>query len=54
MKRYYLAYGSNLNLQQMALRCPMAKPVGTAVIRDYELLFKGSKTGAYLTIEPKS
>lgn len=53
MKRYYLAYGSNLNLQQMALRCPTAKPVGTAVIRDYELLFKGSKTGAYLTIEPK-
>ena len=38
----------------MALRCPTAKPVGTAVIKDYELLFKGSKTGAYLTIEPKS
>lgn len=54
MKRYYLAYGSNLNLRQMTLRCPTAKPVGTAVIRDYELLFKGSKTGAYLTIEPKS
>ena len=53
MKRYYLAYGSNLNLQQMALRCPTAKPVGTAVIKDHELLFKGSKTGAYLTIEPK-
>ena len=28
--------------------------MGTAVIKDYELLFKGSKTGAYLTIEPKS
>ena len=54
MKKYYLAYGSNLNLQQMALRCPTSKPVGTAVIKDYELLFKGSKTGAYLTIEPKS
>lgn len=54
MKKYYLAYGSNLNLRQMALRCPTAKPVGTAVIKDYELLFKGSKTGAYLTIEPKS
>jgi hypothetical protein len=38
----------------MALRCPTAKPVGSAVIKDYELLFKGSKTGAYLTIEPKS
>ena len=53
MKKYYLAYGSNLNLRQMALRCPTAKAVGTAVIKDYELLFKGSKTGAYLTIEPK-
>ena len=46
MKKYYLAYGSNLNVRQMALRCPTAKPVGTAVIKDYELLFKGSKTGA--------
>ncbi len=53
MSKYYLAYGSNLNVGQMAHRCPTAKPVGTAVIRDYELLFKGSKTGAYLTIEKK-
>ena len=27
--------------------------IGTAVINDYDLLFKGSRTGAYLTIEPK-
>lgn len=53
MPKYYLAYGSNLNVRQMARRCPTAKPVGTAVIRDYKLLFKGSKTGAYLTIEKK-
>ena len=53
MKRYYLAYGSNLNVKQMQFRCPGAKVMGTAFIRDYELLFKGSKTGAYLTIEPK-
>lgn len=53
MKQYYLAYGSNLNLRQMALRCSTAKAIGTAVIKNYELLFKGSKTGAYLTIEPK-
>lgn len=53
MKRYYLAYGSSLNVRQMAWRCPTAKVIGTAVIKDYELLFKGSKTGAYLTIEPK-
>ena len=54
MKRYYLAYGSNLNIAQMQFRCPDAKAVGTAVIPDYELLFKGSLTGAYLTIEPKA
>ncbi len=52
-KKYYIAYGSNLNIRQMCWRCPDAKPVGTAVIPDYELLYKGSKTGAYLTIEPK-
>jgi len=53
-KRYYLAYGSNLNVRQMRMRCPSARVIGTAEIKDYELLFKGSHTGAYLTIEPKS
>ena len=38
----------------MKMRCPTAKVMGTAVIKDYELLFKGSKTGSYLTIEPKA
>ncbi|MCD7796087.1 MAG: gamma-glutamylcyclotransferase [Clostridiales bacterium] len=37
----------------MHFRCPTAKIVGTSVINDYELLFKGSLTGAYLTIEKK-
>ena len=53
MKRYYIAYGSNLNVHQMKYRCPTAKIVGTAIIKDYELLYKGSKTGSYLTIEKK-
>ena len=53
-KRYYLAYGSNLNRKQMEMRCPGAKVVGTALIEGYGLLFKGSKTGFYLTIEPKA
>ena len=51
--RYYLAYGSNLNVRQMMYRCPTAKIVGTAVIPNYQLLFKGSKTGFYLTIEAR-
>lgn len=53
MKKFYLAYGSNLNVKQMQFRCPDAKIVGTAEIPNYQLLFKGSKTGSYLTIEPK-
>ena len=42
-KRYYIAYGSNLNIDQMSYRCPGAKVVGTSKIPDFELLFKGSK-----------
>ena len=53
MKKYYIAYGSNLNVKQMKFRCPGAKIVGTSVIKDYQLLYKGSKTGSYLTIEKK-
>lgn len=53
-KRYYIAYGSNLNIPQMRMRCPSARIIGTSEIPDYALLFKGSKTGSYLTIEPKA
>jgi len=51
-KRYYLAYGSNLNREQMGYRCPQARPVGVAELKDWRLLFRGSGTGNYLTIEP--
>lgn len=50
--RYYLAYGSNLNLSQMSSRCPGAISVGKAKIHDYRLMFKKSQSGYYLTIEP--
>ena len=50
-KRYYLAYGSNLNMEQMKYRCPGAVPLGTTELEGYRILFKGSKTGSYLTVE---
>ena len=50
---YDIAQGSTLNVRQMKYRCPTARIIGTSVIKDYELLFKGSKTGSYLTIEKK-
>ena len=51
--KYYLSYGSNLSVAQMLHRCPDAVYVGTAVLRGMQLLFKGSGSGSYLTIEPK-
>lgn len=53
-KRYYIAYGSNLNIRQMMVRCPSARIIGTSEIEDYRLMFKGSMTGSYLTIEPEA
>jgi len=49
----YLAYGSNINVRRMEQRCPGAVYVGTAELKGYRLLFKKSKTGAYLTVEKK-
>nr|WP_042357495.1 gamma-glutamylcyclotransferase family protein [Bacillus rubiinfantis] len=50
--KLYLAYGSNLNLEQMANRCPTAKVVGASQINDHRLLFRGAHAGAVATIEP--
>ena len=47
----YLAYGSNLNLRQMAYRCPTAKVLGSAKLTGYRLLFRGGNGGAVATIE---
>lgn len=44
-----MAYGSNLNMEQMARRCPDAVAVGAALLPDYELVFRRG----FLTIEPK-
>lgn len=52
-RKKYVAYGSNLNVEQMIQRCPTAKVVGQGVIPDHELLFRGYKSGAVATVEPK-
>lgn len=51
-KKLYLAYGSNLNLEQMAMRCPTAKVVGATELKNYRLLFRGSRAAAVATVEP--
>ncbi len=42
--KLYVAYGSNLNLAQMAWRCPTAKVVGKGVLKGYQLTFCGVAT----------
>lgn len=49
--RLYIAYGSNLNLEQMSRRCPTAKVVGAAELKDWRLWFRGGTHSAVATIE---
>lgn len=37
----YVAYGSNLCMDQMKLRCPNAKPLSRGVLEGYRLTFHG-------------
>lgn len=53
MHNYYLAYGSNLYLEQMYKRCPNCKLIGKSILKDYRISYKGECDGrGYLTIEP--
>lgn len=47
--KYYIAYGSNLNKKAMNRRCPSAVPVGSSVLQNEALVFRG-----YANIEPKA
>ena len=38
---YYFAYGSNMNLDQMAYRCPAASVVENVKLEGYRLYFAG-------------
>lgn len=53
MSRLYIAYGSNLNIEQMAHRCPTARIYSAGYLNNWELIYRGSKTGAYATIRRK-
>lgn len=44
---YYVAYGSNLNVMQMGMRCPNARVYGIGKIKGYKLTFR-----RVATIEP--
>ena len=43
---YYFAYGSNMNLDQMAYRCPAASVVEPVYLEGYRLTFCGRGKGS--------
>ncbi|MBP5487228.1 MAG: gamma-glutamylcyclotransferase [Bacteroidales bacterium] len=53
MSRIYLAYGSNMNIEQMEYRCPRAKLLGKAVIEGWRLMFR-RKRRPVATIEQEA
>ena len=56
-ERLYFAYGSNMNLNQMAFRCPDAEVVNTVRLEGYRLAFRmngGGNGVATILPEPDS
>jgi gamma-glutamylcyclotransferase (GGCT)/AIG2-like uncharacterized protein YtfP len=39
IRRYYLAYGSNMDSAQMRVRCPESRKIAAVYLRDYQLRF---------------
>lgn len=52
MSKYYFAYGSNLDVGAMKLRCPTAKKIGKGSLPNFKLAFRGRIGQSYLTIDP--
>lgn len=52
--KYYLAYGSNLCIEQMQQRCPGAKKIGTTFLNGYRITFRGNARGGVANIEPRA
>lgn len=51
MRKYiYIAYGSNLNLEQMSIRCPNAVLLGTGYLKNAQLAFRGLGNYSFCTV----
>ena len=48
----YIAYGSNMNLEQMERRCPGARVTGKGWLKNHRLFFAGRSEAAVASIEP--
>lgn len=48
---YYIAYGSNMNVEQMEYRCPTATVCGITKLKNHMLSFKGLGSTGFATLE---
>ena len=53
-KRYFAAYAENISAAGMLRRCPDAKYVGTAEIKNQRLVFRGGNGVARATLDKKA
>lgn len=53
MGKLYIAYGSNLNLVQMAARCPSASIYAKGVLNNWKMVYRGRKANSHATIIKK-
>lgn len=53
MGKLYIAYGSNLNLAQMSIRCPTATIYASGILKGWEIVYRGEPTNSYATIQKK-
>lgn len=51
--KLYVAYGSNLNIAQMQARCPHATIYSSAILSNWELIYRGTPTNSHATIRRK-
>lgn len=51
MSKIYLAYGSNMSVEQMAHRCPEAKLLEVTMLPGFRLAFTGATNRSYATIQ---
>lgn len=53
-KRLYIAYGSNLNTEQMRWRCPGSKVIAKSWMHGWRLVFQGAPFGAHANVIPEA
>lgn len=52
-RSYYIAYGSNMDINQMKERCPDSKFIGTSELKNYQLNFRKSCSNYFATLDRK-